>query len=595
MLLQRLRDYAGSLELPPAMYLRTPVRWLLHLDADGRLQGPLVRTVGRGGKNDRGKEIMAPHRERTVAVAAKLLADNGEYVLGIARDPGKQERVNRCHEAFVALVRHCAERTGHPAVRAVARFYDRYVPGSLALPEDFKADQILTFSVDGVLPIESEDVRRYWAETAGGGGTEITEGAGTAECLVCGQRRRVLANVPFKVKRIPGGQTSGMALVSTNARAFESYGLGAISCAPICSECGERFSKAANALLEGTDTHLSVGGLAYVFWTKDGVWSPASILANPEPAEIHALLASAGAGDPAALRPADGSFEEAFYAAALSASGARVVVRDWLETTVPRAKANLARYFTLQRLVGEWGDTSVSPLPLQGYWVREPTPRWREGLAESVVPHRQGRRDTDKLPAAVPQALLRLALHGGLLPDALLFQAVRRNRAEQGVTRPRAALVKMVLLSRGAFPENTMAELEPDNIDPAYLCGRLLAVLEALQRSAIPGTKATVTDRFFGTASSAPAAVFGRLLRGAQPHLARLRKDAPGVHDAFRRKLEEIHTPLRCGYPRLLTLEGQGKFCLGYYHQCAADRAAAAAARAARDHAGATNSTPRLV
>jgi hypothetical protein len=41
----------------------------------------------------------------------------------------------------------------------------------------------------------------------------------------------------------------------------------------------------------------------------------------------------------------------------------------------------------------------------------------------------------------------RLALNGGELPNWLLYQAVKRNRAEQRVTRPRAALIKMSLLS----------------------------------------------------------------------------------------------------------------------------------------------------
>ena len=290
----------------------------------------------------------------------------------------------------------------------------------------------MTFRVDTVLPIELEEVRRYWAEATIGRPADTGESAGVSECLVCGERQRLLANIPFKIKRIPNGQTSGMALVSTNAR-FESYGLGAVSCAPMCARCGERFSKAANALLEEASTHLSVGNLAYIFWARESTWSPASILANPEPDEIRTLLAAAFGGDKAALRIEDDKFEEAFYATAFSASGARVVVRDWLETSVPRAKANLARYFRLQHLVGEWGEIDAGFLPLQGYWAGDPKPYWRDGLAESVAPPRQGRRDVNKLSPVVPQALVRIALHGGQLPEGLLFQAVQRNRAEHGV------------------------------------------------------------------------------------------------------------------------------------------------------------------
>lgn len=126
-----------------------------------------------------------------------------------------------------------------------------------------------------------------------------------------------------------------------------------------------------------------------------------------------------------------------------------------------------------------------------------------------------------------------------------------------------------------------MTNMDTGNQDRAYLCGRLLAVLEAIQREAIPGARATITDRFFGTASSAPASVFGRLIRGAQPHLARLRKDRRGTYEALEKRLEEVQQNLAL-FPKTLTLQEQGLFGLGYYHQRAADRAAAIAYKQAR-------------
>jgi CRISPR-associated protein Csd1 len=189
----------------------------------------------------------------------------------------------------------------------------------------------------------------------------------------------------------------------------------------------------------------------------------------------------------------------------------------------------------------------------------------------------------DKLSPNVLKALLQTALKGGPLPLWLLFQAVQRNRAEQGVTRNRAALIKMVLLSQRDHinVEDAMEKLDSNNYDSAYLCGRLFALLEAVQRAAIPGINTTITDRFFGTASSAPASVFGRLLRGAQAHLGKLRKERPGTYEALQRRLEEVQTGLTT-FPKTLTLEEQGLFSLGYYHQRAADRAAAIAYRQAQ-------------
>jgi CRISPR-associated protein Csd1 len=135
-----------------------------------------------------------------------------------------------------------------------------------------------------------------------------------------------------------------------------------------------------------------------------------------------------------------------------------------------------------------------------------------------------------------------------------------------------------------------------DNESPAYRCGRLLAVLEEAQRLAIPGVSATIIDRYFGTASSTPASVFPRLVRGAQPHLAKLERDRRGAAIALQRRIEEILGGLSLtkigglysGFPSTLSLQEQGLFSLGYYHQRAYDRAQALAARARRE-AGSTN------
>ena len=116
-----------------------------------------------------------------------------------------------------------------------------------------------------------------------------------------------------------------------------------------------------------------------------------------------------------------------------------------------------------------------------------------------------------------------------------------------------------------------MVQLDIDNTDPAYRCGRLLYVLEQAQRLAVPRVKATIVDRFYGTASSAPASVFSRLLRGAQPHLAKLQRDRPGAHHAIQQRLEDILAGLAT-FPKTLTLQQQGLFALGYYHQRAHDR-----------------------
>ncbi len=561
MLLQRLRDYS-DFDRPPTMYDRMRIKWLIALDRQGRFLG-FVRTESEGKRGERGKEFFAPHIGKTSGVEARLLAENAEYVLGIARDRQKQARARRCHEAFVKRVRDCGVATTEPSVNAVLRFLEGLDLDKLPLPEGFKPGDNVTFQVDGVLPMHLKPVEEYWASTAAKSREdEAKPGEGLMECLVCGEYRKPVRRLQFKIKGIPGGQGSGVALISANEQAFESYGLEESLIAPTCADCGERFSKAANALISGERTHIRIGPLVYLFWAKeDRGFSVASLLSRPEPEEVRALLSSAFSG----ARSAAEIDATPFYATALSANPGRAVVRDWLDTTVAQVKRNLRKYFVLQSIVDRDG-TEGRPLGLYA-------------LAASTV------RDASKeLPPDVAKALLRTALGGGPLPSGLLFQAVKRIRAEQAITRARAALIKMVLLSQlpTLVREDAMVQLDPQNQEPAYLCGRLLAVLEAVQRAAIPGAKATITDRFFGTASSAPASVFGRLIRGSQPHLARLRKERRATYEALQRRLEEVQSGLP-SFPKILTLQDQGLFGLGYYHQRAADRAAAIAHKQSRE------------
>ncbi len=552
MLLQRLVERGAAMDDVPPMYAWTRIKYLVDLDADGS-RATIVTQVGREGKgNDSGKEMLAPTLVRAGGIKARLLADNGEYALGWSREGGDPAKVAARHAAFVECVRACAEATGNADVAAVLRFLDGAGLAGLDRPEDFDPSANLTFRVDGRLPIDEPDVRAYWAQLMA---PEADEGAveGRDQCLVCGRLGPTVERLQFKIKGIPGGQSSGTALISANAPAFESYGLEASRVSPICADCAERFSKALNALLADERTRLRVGGLVYAFWTREERgFSAATLLSNPDPIQVKELIDAARRGREAALD----IDPTAFYAVGLAASGGRVAVRDWIDTTIGDVKLHLGEWFGRQRIIGASGE--------------EPKPLGLFALAAATV------RDAAKdLPATTPRALLRSALTGAPAPWDVLYQAVRRCRVEQRVTRNHAALIKLVLLSHEPeMKEDAMMQLDPEHPSPAYHCGRLLAVLEEVQRLAIPGAKATIVDRFYGTASSAPASVFGRLLRGAQPHLATLKRDRPGAYVVLQQRLEEVQSRL-AGFPTTLTLKEQGLFALGYYHQRAFDRAQA--------------------
>jgi len=550
MLLQRLNEYADRLELPPMLYSERPVRYIIELDDKGHLLSvrPIDTIDPANPRTKRGTLRRVPYVQPTSGIKAQLLADNAEYILGLPRDPLKQSRATKCQEAFINLVDRCFSDTREPTVGAVSTFLHAEPVRQLELAEDYDRGAIITFRVSGVFPVDLSTIQAFWA-TTNDPDADPNRPAPIMQCLVCNQVRPVLKRLQGKLKGVPNGQTSGTSLVSANGEAFESYGLEASLTAPTCANCGERLTKAANALLASNSNHISIGGAAFLFWTRQDVgFDLLTYFNDPKPEQVRDLIGSVRSGK----TPSDID-DVAFYATALSGSGARAVVRDWIDTTVGQVRENLAAWFARQRIVDAFGDAAQ---PIKLYL-----------LAAGTV------REAKDLPATTPRALLHSALTGAPLPYGLLYQAVRRNRAEQGMTRQRAALIKLVLLSQQPDTvEDRMIQLDPENMNPAYRCGRLLAVLEETQRQAIG--KATIVERFFGTASSAPASVFGRLLRGAQPHLSKLERDRPGAYRALQNRLEEVQGGLS-GFPRTLMLEDQAIFALGYYHQRAYDRAQA--------------------
>ena len=496
MLLQKLVEYSERLtDIAPPGYSPKPVRYLIELDGKGNLRN--AHPIDLSDKdNKRGHTFSVPHTVRSSGVKPLLLADNAEYTLGVVREGSKPEQAIQRHEAYVALVAECAEKTKDSATAAVLHFLQSNPTAQINFSEDFDPKETILFRVDAEMPTNRKTVQSFWSE-------RNAEDGDIMQCLICGQQRVALKILKGKINGIRGGQPGGLALISANSDAFTSYGLKSSQIAPVCEECADRFTKALNNLLGDAKTRMIFNNLTFTFWTREHVdFDLFTFFDNPTTESLKKLLSSVHSGK---WQP--GVDDVAFYAVSLSASGARAVVRDWIDTTVGNVKISLERWFRQQRIVNAWGEAT------------DPFGIYR--LAAATV------RDMKDLPPQTPQILLHAALQGTAVSMSLLQQALRRNAAEQTVTHQRAALIKLVLASHSIIQEDEMEQLQTDRPEPAYQCGRLLAVLEQIQRSALgQGVNTTIVDRFYGTASTAPATVFGTLLKGAQPHLSKLRRAA---------------------------------------------------------------------
>jgi len=212
MILTKLHEYANTLKnLPPAMYGETKIGWLIDLGLDGSFKG-CIPTKGDTKATKRGQPMVVPHALRTVGVKPKLLADTGEYVLGIGRPDSKPERVADCHQQFKALVEQCAAATQEPTVQAIAQFLKSWNPqrDRSQLPKDFDPSEAVTFRVDRVIPADANAqlnrVQQFWEDyTDGGEAEDRKEKSPVMTCLVTGELLPVEKRLPFLVKGLWGG------------------------------------------------------------------------------------------------------------------------------------------------------------------------------------------------------------------------------------------------------------------------------------------------------------------------------------------------------------------------------------------------------
>ena len=545
MLLQRLVEHSNQQYALPSLYAEGPLRYLINLDQEGRFFPPLT-DMGDSSRplTRRGQRRLLPQVQRSSSIRPLLLADKADYTLGYVADEKRANRAQECHQAYVQLVERCAAETGDADVLAILDFL-RHDPLDQVNPDhSFDPTGIITFKVGGRVTIDKPAVQAFWASA----NTGPSEPSQTMQCLVCGNTRPVLDRLQTKIKGIPGGQTAGTSMISANSGAFESYGLQASRVAPTCASCGKGIARGLNALLSGEQSRFIAGNGVSVVWTRgEPEFNLLAALDDPDPTQVHALMETVRAGQWTDMD------DRPFYALSLSATGGRAVVRDWLDTTVRSAKEHLATWFQRQHII-PWSGGA---------------PRYYGVRALSLATVREAR----DLSITTPGTLIRAAFTDTTLPRDILCQAVRRNHAEQEVNRLRAALIKLALLSRdGGTEENFMVQLDPTNAEPGYLCGRLLAVLEGAQRAVTDNLNTTFVDRLYGAASTSPQPAFGRLLSVARTHLATLEKHDRDAYDAIQIQLEEVMSRLAT-FPKTLTLEQQGFFSLGYYHQRAHDRA----------------------
>ena len=547
----------GVLEKPG--WSPVKVSWGLDLADDGTLLRLLPLEVETpNGK----KTILAPQRmnvpapvKRASGVAANFLCDNASYVLG-ADQKGKPERTRQCFEAFRELHRRLLDGCGHPAALALLGYLDGWKPDEAAahpalvdLWQDVTAGGNFVFLYEGQWLHEIPALKEIWQAAY-----EDDSAAAVMQCLVTGRRAPVAILHP-SIKGVMGAQSSGASLVSYNGEAFESFGREQGLNGPVSKHAAFAYGAALNYLIDSPSNHMRMGGTTVVFWAENGEDGYAQFMhdmfdSGVTDQQLMDALKAIAAGQYACWRDLTLDPDSRFCILGLAPNAARLSVRFFLSGGFGELMRKVQRHQEALEIV---------------------RPSWEEGRNElslyRLLMETVNQKSRDKSPH--PQMagdLARAILQGTMYPATLYEQVQVRIRAEREVTWGRAAIIKACLTRQPNFMQKEVLTVhlnEETNYQP-YQLGRLFAVLEGLQEAANPGINATIRDKYFSSASATPAIVFPTLIRLAQAHLKKLETGARIWHD---KQLCGLMGRIDATYPARLSLQDQGVFQLGYYHQ----------------------------
>lgn len=547
------------------------VSYELRLNDAGQLLRvvPLLteKTVGK-------KTVLAPramrvpaHEKRSSGIAANFLCDNSTYLLG-ADEKGKPERSVDCFKACAKLHHTILDGVDSPAARALLAYFDSWDPAQAAahplLVEQWKE---ITGNANLIFGYEAADhshsfvnddpaIQNAWQTHYNDRSTDSDMG----QCLITGKYAPIERTHP-NISGVPGAQSSGAALVSFNAPAFCSYGHEQGDNAPVSKYAAFAYTTALNRLLADRSHCKHVGDTTILCWAENAepVYQDAMSMflfgadeaTGIQESDVQAALKRLSTGQTVPFLEKELSPDQHFYLLGLAPNAARLSVRFFLRDTFGSFAQNLQKHAEEMEIDCSEKE-KFRTLPI--WAVVNETTRTVPGQPAKPSPQLAG-------------DLLRAVLTGGRYPATLLNGVTLRIRAEQTVTRGRAAVIKAYYLRNYPTELNkevyTVSLNETTNVP--YLLGRLFSVLEAVQKAANPGINTTIKDRYFNAACATPGMSFPTLLRLSQKHLRKL-NDGLATH--YDKQITELMAQLpESGFPARLSLPDQGKFTIGYYHQ----------------------------
>lgn len=597
MLIRSLCDYydiqSARGEAASDIMSEQPVHWMVMLTPDGRVADIIDKRIEESVPQKNGKVkivkkpivVSLPKRTQKPTIDAYIIEHRPLYIFGLNYDAkigltpdDKTGKARKSHEAFVKKNLEFFDGIDSEIARAYVNFIKNWVPENETENEQLKKlgkeyqGSYYIFALDGrpecklhkdkaVLAKYEELMAKTAAETA-------ESDDGIMMCPIEGERLRA-ARIHDKIKGIKGGNSVGAVLVNFNSSAFESYGKSQSMNSGISEKAMKKYTSSLNKLLADPMHHIYSDDMTVVFFAMKHddkaecdlfngyLNSSNAVTEDSTKADVKAVSENiyykGQTGNAQALdKDVDNGVD--FFVAGFTPNSSRICQKFMVRNKFGKIIDNVKQHQQDMAICGSNGEI----------------PLWRINN-ELVSPN-----STNAISPALQSDMFQAILNGTNYPYTLLETVVRRVCTDSDtdsnnkikINEVRAGLIKAFINRKarinGDKEEITMT-LNPENTNPAYLCGRLFAVLEKIQLEATDvKLNRTIKDAYFSSASSRPALIMPRLIDLSNYHLRKL-KEGRAIY--FSKLINEIMGKIKDSLPTNLSIMEKGEFQLGYFQQ----------------------------
>lgn len=624
MILQELCNYYdiisanNNVEIPRYGYITAPIHFVLEIAQDGKLKN-IVDKRSNGKKPQPEMMVVPFQKSRSSDIRPFFVRDNIKYVFGIekkqkedkkiAKDKNQTEFIasadsKKRFEAFKELHQEILKDQTDPEVHAFLRFLDAWKPElffeNLFIQENiaqFENNTNFVFRCGADYLHKNPVVKRLWEIYHSKTSQENDRRIG--QCLISGKTEQI-ANIHYQINVDPKNKAP---LVSFNDESFCSYGQKQGYNAPVGKISAFKYSTALNYLLRpNSENRIRLGDTVLVFWADttencedliNGLINYSYQQPNKKTVKIDSESKSVSDYDTEQL--IDDVFKKVktgklleektlgidlnttnFYILGLSPNKGRTIVQFWYQDSFGNFITHMARHH-LDMEIGDRGPMNIS-------FFR---------LLLATLPSKKGNKshikkgdnqDSDfsetqlkKIHPLLEDSLIRAILTNRQYPIQMYTSILNRVKIPRSDDKKspdnvQAGFIKAYLLRMSRAGLTNLKEdlitvsLNEESTNVPYRLGRLFAVFEKTQKQANPKIERTIQDSYFSSASSSPAIVFTILMKLNQHHLSKIKSEKPGLAVYYSRLRDDIVSSIE-KIPAFLSLEEQGMFMLGYYHQ----------------------------